>query len=520
MLIEMENEERVTFTRIDISRIINDFRNSVPRINEEQERANRERILEHLRDTRMEENARFVVEGARIVCTQMEEERSVSRMRKLTDKERSRNTRIIGEARDNPEWYKSPSTQGITSNRLGSPLDQIARAKGAPRESFLARHNQRINADHMPDVINPSDRRRAAVFNQHRLLDKMDITFEPLFEKVRLGPLRELTESEPQSLTFKRSSIMNIPSAHQHFGTAMFDGSRCGTCKTSDDRKCCPDIEDLMWKGLNDSGTGDVNLAEYRTLLQNSAYMFCHHGQGLLYLDDSGQQLPVVDDLDEIDNVGLEDRLRRQEIKIMIDPGHGGRDPGAIGRGEVKLDGVIARHGSNGEAEIHESHLVLELGLAAQASLENAGFTVLMTRTTDVLPFSNDIDIDLNARGQLATDEQVDAFISIHFNAFDGSARGYETWIPTTRSSEEEFTKTFHRNILAIVPEGTPDRGIRQTDWTVFLPSGIHPRVLPEMEFIDNLEAMNRLGENWSQFVANFGSAVTSTVMTAFADRI
>ena len=58
-----------------------------------------------------------------------------------------------------------------------------------------------------------------------------------------------------------------------------------------------------MWKGLDDSGTGKVNLAEYRTLLQNSAYMFCHHGQGLLYLDDSGQQLPLEGEEDDVERI-------------------------------------------------------------------------------------------------------------------------------------------------------------------------------------------------------------------------
>jgi len=246
-------------------------------------------------------NARYAVEGARVMCTQMPEGSGVSRMRKLTDEERKRNTEAKGEARDNPDWnamegmphMPNPIQLERAKNpHMPNPI-QLERAKGAPRVNPLARQQQHISADHMPRVVHPSDRRRAAFFNQKRLLDKMDITFEPLFGMARPGPFRELTESEPQSLTFNRSSIMNVPSAHQHFGTAMFNDSRCGTCTTSDDGKCCPDIEDLMWKGLDDSGTGNVNLAEYRTLLQNSAYMFCHHGQGLLYLDDSGQELDI-----------------------------------------------------------------------------------------------------------------------------------------------------------------------------------------------------------------------------------
>ncbi|MCI0527938.1 MAG: N-acetylmuramoyl-L-alanine amidase, partial [Nitrospira sp.] len=80
--------------------------------------------------------------------------------------------------------------------------------------------------------------------------------------------------------------------------------------------------------------------------------------------------------------------------RIMIDPGHGGKDPGAIGR--------------NG---LTEKDVVLDVGLRLKEMIKkNLGLEVLMTRDRDVF-------IPLEERTQLANGKQADLFISIHANA-------------------------------------------------------------------------------------------------------
>ena len=75
-----------------------------------------------------------------------------------------------------------------------------------------------------------------------------------------------------------------------------------GKCKYSKDNKCLPRIEDLMWKdtdGYVRLATGQ-QIAGSETLLKNDAYMFCHRGQGILYIESSGQhQRRMRDLLDE-----------------------------------------------------------------------------------------------------------------------------------------------------------------------------------------------------------------------------
>jgi N-acetylmuramoyl-L-alanine amidase len=80
-------------------------------------------------------------------------------------------------------------------------------------------------------------------------------------------------------------------------------------------------------------------------------------------------------------------------LKIVIDPGHGGKDPGAIGVGDIA-----------------EKDVVLAIALQLRDRLQAAGFNVVLTRDTDVF-------IPLEERTARANAEQADLFVSIHGNA-------------------------------------------------------------------------------------------------------
>lgn len=93
---------------------------------------------------------------------------------------------------------------------------------------------------------------------------------------------------------------------------------------------------------------------------------------------------------------------RCERPRIVIDPGHGGRDPGAPGR----FGGVS------------ESHLALAAGLALRDILNARGrYDVVMTRDSDVF-------LELDDRIQVARRVQADIFISLHADAAPNSATG------------------------------------------------------------------------------------------------
>jgi N-acetylmuramoyl-L-alanine amidase len=91
--------------------------------------------------------------------------------------------------------------------------------------------------------------------------------------------------------------------------------------------------------------------------------------------------------------------------RIVIDPGHGGHDPGAMGNG------------------VSEAELVLDIALRVEKLLQKQpGTDVVLTRRTDDF-------VTLSERTAIANREAADLFLSIHANASeDGSARGIETY--------------------------------------------------------------------------------------------
>lgn len=103
----------------------------------------------------------------------------------------------------------------------------------------------------------------------------------------------------------------------------------------------------------------------------------------------------------------LADPNNYQIRTVVIDPGHGGHDPGCLG------------HNSR------EKHIVLSIGkhLAEGMRAQFPDVNVILTRSEDVF-------VPLHQRAALATDNKADLFISIHCNAFSkSSANGTETYV-------------------------------------------------------------------------------------------
>ncbi len=102
--------------------------------------------------------------------------------------------------------------------------------------------------------------------------------------------------------------------------------------------------------------------------------------------------------------------------KVVIDPGHGGRDPGVIGPTGLK-----------------EKDLVLDVGLKLRDYLVNRlGVEVIMTRDRDVF-------VPLEERTAIANQVGADLFISIHANGSPNRrVRGIETFVLDFSSSEDE----------------------------------------------------------------------------------
>ena len=182
---------------------------------------------------------------------------------------------------------------------------------------------------------------------------------------------------------------------------------------------------------------------------------------------------------------------------IVIDPGHGGKDPGALGSGALQEKGVV-----------------LSIAHKLRDILTARGYTVLMTRDTNRF-------IPLKKRTEFATQHKADLFLSIHANASGSSrARGIETYyldVTSTdkaaekiaakenansgysiqeletllkgliRESKSEDSKRLARHVQQSLVQttGAVDRGVKHARFVVLIGTKV-PAILIEAGFVSN----------------------------------
>jgi len=122
---------------------------------------------------------------------------------------------------------------------------------------------------------------------------------------------------------------------------------------------------------------------------------------------------------------------------IVIDPGHGGTDPGK----------------QNTRLKLDEKDMTLDVAFRLKKLLEVRGYKVVLTRATDTR-FSNSPAVDLPMRAEVANKAGADLFISLHFNAVDRDPErvsGVETYVLTPQfqvstqpEQDREMVKTFY----------------------------------------------------------------------------
>ena len=152
--------------------------------------------------------------------------------------------------------------------------------------------------------------------------------------------------------------------------------------------------------------------------------------------------------------------VKRNKFEVVIDPGHGGPDPGAIGIGGIR-----------------ETDVVLEVSKIVKNLLSEKGVKVRLTRT-------NDVDLDLPPRVSFANNTDADIFVSIHANASRGKRRdinGLETFYYRGWRGRL-LAKRIQKQILRVSP-GSPDRGVKQGRFYVIKNTRM-PAVLVEIGFL------------------------------------
>ena len=147
-------------------------------------------------------------------------------------------------------------------------------------------------------------------------------------------------------------------------------------------------------------------------------------------------------------------------VIIVLDPGHGGRDPGAV------------------VGDILEKDVNLEIVKKVRGLIE------AQPRLKPVLTRATDVTVDKLDRTQLADDIGAALYLSIHVNAFDDpEVNGAETWVDDTRPPGDESWKLANSVQDALVAAtGARDRGIRSQE--LYLQHTTLPAVSVEVGFL------------------------------------
>ncbi|MDQ0208479.1 N-acetylmuramoyl-L-alanine amidase [Alkalicoccobacillus murimartini] len=174
---------------------------------------------------------------------------------------------------------------------------------------------------------------------------------------------------------------------------------------------------------------------------------------------------------------------------IVIDPGHGGSDPGAVANG------------------LQEKDVVLDVGQRAADKLSASGANVIMTRSTDEF-------IQLEERAAIANRANASIFISIHANAAAAtSASGTESYHFPTSTNGRSLATSIQTELINEL--GTRDRGVKDANFSVLRNTAM-PATLLELGFITNSDEAERMKS--SSFRESAANAIHDGVQSYYGN--
>ncbi|WP_017756467.1 N-acetylmuramoyl-L-alanine amidase [Calidifontibacillus oryziterrae] len=156
-------------------------------------------------------------------------------------------------------------------------------------------------------------------------------------------------------------------------------------------------------------------------------------------------------------NNGLEGK------RIVVDPGHGDHDPGAIGA-----------------TGLREKEVNIDVGHKLAALLRGAGADVILTRQDDTF-------LSLQERVEVAHDNEADVFISLHADSFKASSKGSTTFYHSGKNPSWQQSKLLSDIAIEKLTSqlGTENRGSNDKSLHVIRETEI-PAILVELAFLSN----------------------------------
>ena len=166
-----------------------------------------------------------------------------------------------------------------------------------------------------------------------------------------------------------------------------------------------------------------------------------------------------------------------RKVDIVIDPGHGDHDPGAVAD------------------DIYEKDITLDIALKTEKILKDAGYRVQLTRTSDSF-------LELHKRAEFANKRKAKVFVSIHCNSSeDGSGEGIETYYNAHKVTTDLALAKKIQECL-ITQTNARDRETKDATYTVLVRTEM-AAVLVEVGFLTNsMEREQLMDETYQEKIA------------------
>jgi N-acetylmuramoyl-L-alanine amidase len=233
--------------------------------------------------------------------------------------------------------------------------------------------------------------------------------------------------------------IMSTRPAHEDTGTAANGRARSKPATGRDSPICYGETRSSLEYRLAIGATLDPGVIEQLKLLPMTGAgpiktVEIETGASatlrLAFLQPTAVQLASTENRVEL---RISARPMRKISRIVLDPGHGGKDPGAVGRGGTQ-----------------EKNVVLDIAHRLRRKLQAQGFEVIVTRNADDY-------VSLAERSKCGNGTKADLFVSIHANAtIKRAICGFETYFLSDAKTDWERAVAARENAALDEDDGDP----------------------------------------------------------------
>ena len=165
--------------------------------------------------------------------------------------------------------------------------------------------------------------------------------------------------------------------------------------------------------------------------------------------------------------------IKKEEVLIVIDPGHGGEDPGKVGVNDAL-----------------EKDINLKIGEKLRELLEDQGIQIVMTREDDFVPESK--KEDLKKRVELINEVNPDIVVCVHQNSFtDQTVAGPQVFYHGSSEISKKIAQTLQEELWLVDEEH--QREIKGNENYYMLSQTEVPTVIVECGFLSNQEDAEKL---------------------------